>query len=114
MAGQRRWAPVFLGAMTVLFLGVGALGWWQRTVEQVPQGVALGGVLGQHGADCLPRDTVLATLSARGITATPEPPPFCVTPPGLTDWLALSPAPPEGTHLAFDINGCLAAWDPCP
>jgi hypothetical protein len=114
MTERRRWAPVFLGGMTVLFLSLSAIGWWQRTAAQSQAGtVILAGHPHPAGAACLDRDHVLAGLTARGITATAEPQPFCVTPPGLSDWLALTPAPPEGTHIAFDINGCLVTWEPC-
>ena len=114
MTDRRRLGPILLTGFSLAFVALSALGWWQRTFDasRVPA-IAIAGDTLHGGAACLPRDRVLAGLAQRGIRTTAEPPPFCVTPPGLTDWVALTPATVEGTHLAFDAAGCLVTWAPC-
>jgi hypothetical protein len=68
---------------------------------------------------CIVKDNVLAVLALRGWTITPETPAFCATPPGLEDWVAIAGPPPNpfganGSHLAFDAEGCLVTWEPVP
>jgi hypothetical protein len=107
----RRAAPALLVGFGLVAMGQQWL--MSRANQPVLPAVAVTAPVLPHGSACLQRDSVLAGLAARGIRAHPETPAFCVTPPGLTEWFALDPVGPDGTHLAFDINGCLQVWAPC-
>jgi hypothetical protein len=112
---MRRYAPVIFALLSALFLleravsGGAFAGQRPGVISLAPQ-APLGA-----GADCLARDDLLVTLARAGARLEPEPAPFCTDRPDLTDWvLARESAGPR--HLAFDAQGCLAAWQaaPCP
>jgi hypothetical protein len=113
---MRRYAPVIFALLSALFLleravTGGAFAAHAPTVVGLAPVASLGA-----GADCLPKDDLLQTLTLSGARLAPEPTPFCTDRPDLTDWVAAT----DGTairHLAFDGAGCLALWHPaeaCP
>lgn len=98
-----RIAPFVIGGLMILGFAERMVSGWNQTdpVAGAPH-ISL-----PKGTDCLPRETVLAALAARGETATPEPAPSCGTGPTRSDWYVVTGGGIAPAHLAFDAAGCL-------
>jgi hypothetical protein len=107
-----RIAPYVIGGLMLLGLAERQINSWSQTEQalDVPH-VSL-----PKGTECLPRDTVLAALVARGETAVPEAAPSCATGPVQSDWYLVTAVGTPASHLAFDAAGCLVpdAGTACP
>jgi len=106
---MRRYAPVIFAVLSALFLVERAISGGAFAAHQ-PTVVGLGPVqpLGA-GAECLPRDEVLATLRLTGARLSPEEAPFCTDRTDIAEWV-LAEEQGGDRHLAFDGQGCLAVW----
>ena len=104
----------------IVVVGLSLLGLAERLVSRVQNPSSVPHVNAPHftlagrPGECLTEPALLAAIAAEGWVARPESPDFCATPPGLTGWLSVSNGSAAPTHLAFDANGCLADWTPCP
>jgi len=98
-----RIAPYVIGGLMLLGFAERQVSGWNQTASSVDAPhISL-----PKGTDCLPRETVLSALAARGETAQPEPAPSCASGPVRTDWYLVTGAGITPAHLAFDAAGCL-------
>ncbi|MCX7300265.1 MAG: hypothetical protein NTX73_07795 [Rhodobacterales bacterium] len=116
---MKRWTPWIIAGLSLLGLAERQVNAWNSERRLAAATATHDMHRDLTSGSCIEKDKVLAALSLRGWTMTPETPAFCTNPPGLTDWVVIQGPPPNpfgdsSSHLAFGTNGCLVTWEPVP